>query len=106
MNDWRPYFSRPPGVPMGRLGAARTFLQARREVLQYLTTEGWQVKPGLKIPHATSPYDDLRLWFKSQAVYFTCGRPHTFSNARTLAYDLDIRKVDIPKFVAWVKQRC
>ena len=45
--------------------------------------------------------DHLRLWFKAQAVYHTQGGrgSHTFANARTIAYDLDIRKLDGPAFL-------
>jgi hypothetical protein len=75
------------------LEKAKTFPEARAEMLDGLAKKGWKVKGELKIPHATSPDGDVRLWFKTQAVYFSLGKGHDFKNARTLSYDLDIRKM-------------
>lgn len=90
-----------------QINEARTFAIARADILSELDKNGWNLSPlNLKIPHATSPDGDLRLWFKTQAVYFTKSleRRHNFKNARTISYDLDIRKVDPAKFVAWIQK--
>lgn len=89
---------------------ARTFLQARGEISRLLHERGWQLSPALKVPYATSPSGRLRLWFKAQAVYFTeashggRGGHHEFKNARTLSYDLDIRKITPEQFLAAVER--
>lgn len=71
-----------------------TFKAARQKMLGELLALGWAVKADLKVPHATSPDGEVRLWFKAQAVHFTGATrpfPHDFHNARALTYDLDIR---------------
>lgn len=94
---------------------ARTFIQARKEILDTLAANGWTLSDThLKVPHATSPAGRYRLWFKAQAVYFTrigVPRPgmddafavvHSFKDARTLSYTLDIRKASAVAFVTWI----
>jgi len=51
----------------------KTYAQARQEILSYLAKQGWDVKPNLKVAHATSPDKSTRLWFKAQAVYHEPG---------------------------------
>ena len=78
----------------------RTFAQARSSILEHLRNRRWNVKANLKIPHATSESGEVRLWFKPQAVHFTCtgrGGRHEFKDARTISYDLDMRKIDAGK---------
>lgn len=84
--------------------AARTFLEARSEILRYLASQGWRVVGDLKVPHATSPDGGFRLWFKAQAVYFTEGNQHTLGGARTVSYDLDIRKLTPEQFLARIER--
>lgn len=74
-----------------------TFQAAKAAVLSYLQREGWDVKPHLKVPHATAPDGELRLWFKSQAVYYSWGNKHTLGDARSL--HTDIRDVTPEEFV-------
>ena len=94
---------------------ARTFIQARKEILDTLAANGWTLSDThLKVPHATSPAGRYRLWFRAQAVYFTrIGVPragmddsfavvHSFKDARTLSYTLDIRKASAVAFVTWI----
>jgi hypothetical protein len=81
-----------------------TYPKARVAILDFLKKKGWAVKSGLKIPHATSPSKNLRLWFKKQAVHFTSGPPHRFGDARTVSYDLDIRKISPERFLAQIQQ--
>lgn len=84
----------------------QTFQQSREAILDFLEHEGWKLSSkSLKIPYATSPDGTLRLWFKAQAVYVTQGLDHEFKEARTLSYDLDIRKLTPPEFVAQVVRR-
>jgi hypothetical protein len=89
----------------------KTYPQAQRDILDNLAANGWETSPTyLKIPHATSPNGVLRLWFKPQAVWFTKmnrgersqhGGTHNFKDARTMSYDLDIRKTDPDAFRDW-----
>ena len=76
----------------------KTYAQAQADILTYLTQNKWSVKSGLKIPYATSPDGQLRLWFKTQSVYFTTGDKHQYADARTVDYSHDIRKMDGPSF--------
>ena len=46
-----------------------TFAQARAIIFARLATEGWTLQSGLKVPHATSPDKQTRLYFKTEAVY-------------------------------------
>ena len=78
---------------------ARTFLEARNELMAFLASKHWKLSDKtLKVPYATSPNGEVRLWFKAQAVYFTEGHGHSLNNARTLSYDLDIRKTTPEQF--------
>jgi hypothetical protein len=72
--------------------ARRTFKVALREILDYLGNQGWAVAPNLKVPHATSPFGDIRLWFKPQAIYIEKGKPFHLGSARSL--HVDSRDVD------------
>jgi len=84
-----------------------TFQAAQAAIMALLEKERWKVTRGLKIPYATSPSGELRLWFKAQAVYFTevpdprVAR-HEFGAARTLSYDLDIRTITPEQFLSLV----
>jgi hypothetical protein len=86
---------------------ARTYAQARKEVLDTLAANGWTLSDTrLKVPHATSPSGQLRLWFKAQAVHRTHADPpvsrHEFAYARAITYSLDIRKMSAVEFVTWI----
>ena len=74
-----------------------TLKAAKAAILSYLQREGWAVKPHLKVPHATSPDGELRLWFKAQAVYYSWGNSHSLNGARSL--HTDIRDVTPEEFV-------
>lgn len=90
-----------------KLAAPRTFKVARQEILDHLNNAGWNISdPTLKIPHATSPDGTLRLWFKAQAVYYTKSneKKHKPKDARTVSYDLDIRKVSPQNFLDWIEK--
>lgn len=46
-----------------------TYAKAKSTVIDGLEKRGWTVKKDLKIPHATSPDGQTRLWFKPQAMW-------------------------------------
>lgn len=83
----------------------RTFAQARKEIFDFLKKKGWKLVDHLKIPHATSPDGDYRLWFKTQAVYMSKGR-HRLGDARSTW--IDIRDVSPDEFMleieSWMKR--
>lgn len=85
-----------------------TYPQAQAAIFSHLTSQKWTVNSKLKIPHATSPDGKLRLWFKPQAVHYTYDpafRPtHTFGDARTIDYELDIRKLSPEDFVKYIEK--
>lgn len=86
---------------------ATTFKAAREELLDYLEKQHWQVKrrqglKPLKIMHATSPDGDVKLWFKSQAVYYSWGRG-SFKDARSL--HIDIRRANPSEVVKAAERR-
>lgn len=66
-----------------------TFAEKRTELLDFLARNGWKLSDrNLKIPHATSPSGEVRLWFKPQAIYYSYGLTVTqFKEARSLAVD-------------------
>ena len=68
-----------------------TFAAARAALLDHLEREGWRVARGLKVPHATSRgwgRDVVRIWFKPQAVYWSCGEGGSVGQARSLWIDI------------------
>jgi len=86
-----------------KIAALPKYKEARDNLLKAFASAGWHTSdPTLKVTHATSPDGTLRIWFKAQAVYFDKAndKKHNFRNARTLSYDLDIRKYDPAKIVA------
>lgn len=88
-------------VPLLKEAAGKTYAEAQKAVMDYLQSEGWTVKTGLKVPYATSRDGRIRFWFKKQAVYFTTGDRHDLGNAVTLTYDTNAIKNESPE--AWVK---
>jgi septum formation topological specificity factor MinE len=95
-------------VKLYKINPKRTFVQARQEIFVDLAKHGWPGKPDLKIPWFQSPDGKLRLWFKPQAVWVTTsgsGDHHVFRDARTLSYDLDIRKMNPSLFRRMLARR-
>lgn len=80
----------------------RTFTEARGDILQFLRSEGWQVKSDLKYPHAISRDGRTHLYFKPQAVYVGSGGGG-MGNTRSMW--VDIRDVDGPAFLRAVESR-
>lgn len=66
----------------------RTFKKAKEEIVDYVEKHGWKVKRHLKVPHATSPHGDVRLWFKPQAIYFSGGEGTSLNQARSIHGDI------------------
>jgi hypothetical protein len=91
-----------------RRGKQPTYLEARDDIMGALNRSGWRLSPaGLRLPHATSNNGVLRLWFKPQAVHYTTsasGR-HEPGNARSISYDLDIRKITPTEFIDQVRRK-
>jgi len=90
-------------APVVYEAASRTYAQAQAEILAHLRARGWTVRSDLKIPHATSPDGELRLYFKPQAVYYTQGNRHEFKNARS-TWVSDIRKLTPAQFDAEIQR--
>lgn len=79
--------------------AARpTFKAAKARLLDYLVKQGWTVQTNLKIPHATNPSGDLRLWFKGQSIHYSIGADlKNFRSARSTF--VDVRAMSPAEFV-------
>lgn len=75
-----------------------TFAQATKEHLHNLKAMGWSVADGLKIPHATSPDKEIRLWFKPQAVWASYHGTTSIGAAHSLF--IDFRSTSTPALVA------
>lgn len=71
-----------------------TFMAKRTELLAHLKKEGWAVVDGLKVPHATSPDKQSRLWFKTQAVLMSHGVKHALGDARSMWSDIRTMTVE------------
>jgi hypothetical protein len=67
-----------------------TFAQVRFMLLNYLHDKGWSVNGTLKVPHATSPNGETRLWFKTQAIYMNDpgSDPRNFANTHSMSSDM------------------
>ena len=96
--------SSPAARVAERFAKARTFDEAKREIMDYLKSKHWTLSPPLKIPHATSPDKELRVWFKSQAVYLSQDSrgSHSLKGARSL--HVDIRRMTPEQFLQQVER--
>lgn len=90
---------------------AKTYAKAKDDIMAYLDKKGWKVQKGLKVPHATSPDGDLRLWFKGQSIHTSEGNNHSLGSARSYTgYDTamskrtDIRNTTPEAFHAGLKK--
>jgi len=104
----------PPAIraPKGpKVPKRKTYRQAQDDIMDYLESQGWALRDGLKVPHATAPDGRCRVYFKAQAVYFaedlgSIGRPLpgnlAFKYARSMW--VDVRKLDGPGFVREVNR--
>ena len=82
--------------------APRTFVQARDHVLVVLGRKGWYLSPPLKVPYAEK--DDVRLWFRPQAVWASSGLNRTKMGEARSVYNEDYRFLD-PAAVADTLER-
>ena len=85
----------------------KTFPQARKEILEHLKRQGWEVKDNLKVPWAKDPDKDIQIWFKAQAIYGVGGldggrQKANFGAARSM--HTDIRESTPEEFVKDVKR--
>jgi len=91
----------------------RTYREVREAIFADLRERGWQVSTRahsregypawgkrLKVPHATSPDGEVRLYFKTQAVYADYGSPFSLGTARSLFYDIRSRGMSTAQFVS------
>jgi hypothetical protein len=82
----------------------QTYAKAQADIMAGLEKDGWKVKKTgpdgkpMKVPHATSPNGDFKLFFKAQAIYKTHGQGD-LGNARSLHLP-DIRKSTYADFGA------
>ena len=88
--------------PHAKRGRPATYAEARSSLLDELESRGWSVRRNLKVPHATAPHGQFRLWFRPQAIHYTRGGQHSLGNARSISYDLDIRKMSPSQFMSWL----
>lgn len=78
-----------PCVALLNPGKKMTYKQAQAAIMDKLDANGWTVKRGLKVPHATNYAGDIRLYFKSQSIYVD-GRhrpPFSFNASRSTHED-------------------
>lgn len=109
------YEHRATRGPKGGRPKQPTYKEAQDAIFSALRRAGWVLSPlTLKLPHATSPNGSLRLWFKPQAVHYTSTYTsggwathdrHVASNARSISYDLDIRKMTPSEFLGYLRDR-
>lgn len=85
----------------------RTYAVARADILRALRSDGWDVRENLKVPHATHPSGEFRLWFKTQAIYFATGDRRrgcgSLSDAQSLWIG-DIRTMPVAEVLADIER--
>jgi hypothetical protein len=79
-----------------------TFAQATKDHLQNLKAMGWTVADGLKVPHATSPDKEIRLWFRPQAVWASYNGATSIAAAHSLF--VDHRSTSTPALVTMARR--
>lgn len=85
----------------------RTYAIARADILRALRADGWDVRENLKVPHATHPSGEFRLWFKTQAIYFTTGDRRRGCGSLSDAHSLwigDIRTMPVAEVLADIER--
>lgn len=86
-----------------RTAKTKTYKEAQAELVEYLEGKRWKFSGwNLRVPYATSPDGDIRLWFKAQAVYVSSGPKHKFGDARSVPADV---KRDSPEKVVSEAER-
>ena len=118
--SWAEALARPlPRTPRSAAGVASklsarsakpkapTFATQKAAILAGLRHAGWDVKDGLKVPHATSP-TGIRFWFKTQAIYYSLleGGRFDFGNAHSLTSDMRERSAsDMIAYLVRIAER-
>lgn len=110
--EWR---TTPDPDPTPRGLKRPTFARQRETLLKAFADFGWEVterdyrtgRP-LKVPHATNPEGDIRLWFKPQSVYYahiTGQARFDLGSARSIESDIRTTNAEILKAQAerWAK---
>ena len=85
----------------------RTYAIARADILRAIRADGWDVRENLKVPHATHPSGEFRLWFKTQAIYFTTGDRRRGCGSLSDAHSLwigDIRTMPVAEVLADIER--
>jgi hypothetical protein len=80
---------------------------AMRRLHAALVLRGWKLNTDLKVPHATSPDGEFRLWFKADGIHFSEGKRHSLSDAEPLRLPnwFDIRREKPAVFLSMVEDR-
>ena len=102
--------AKKPGRTPGQTPAAPrpklTYAKAQEMIMKELAALGWKLSGPLKIPHATSPSGQFRLWFKAQAIYSSQGSETTSFKAARSTWSGDIRQPGaVDQFIAWAKKK-
>lgn len=85
----------------------RTYAIARAQIINALRADGWDVRENLKVPHATHPSGEFRLWFKTQAIYYTTGDRRRGQGSLSDAHSLwigDIRAMPVAEVLADIER--
>lgn len=86
---------------------ARTYAIARADILRALRADGWDVRENLKVPHATHPSGEFRLWLKTQAIYYSTGDRRRGVGSLSDAHSLwigDIRTMPVAEVFADIER--
>jgi hypothetical protein len=86
---------------------AKTYAQARADILDHLRSKGWTVRSELTVPWAEDKDRKTRLWFKAQAVWMAHNSKGGVSKDIGAAHSMhldDLRKEDGPSFLRHVEQ--
>jgi 5-methylcytosine-specific restriction protein A len=88
-------------------GKPGTFKHARATILEALESEGWTVKAGLKVPHATQENarkgQTGRVWLRPQTAYVQSGSPDgRFTAGAAMSTGIDLRELakETPRAIA------
>jgi hypothetical protein len=85
----------------------RTYAVARAQIINALRADGWDVRENLKVPHATHPSGEFRLWFKTQAIHYTTGDRRRGQGSLSDAHSLwigDIRAMPVAEVLADIER--
>ena len=85
---------------------AKTYATAKLDIWDELYQRGWKMSNfNLKVPHASHPHDDYRLWFKKQAIWSGGANPPNNTMGSASSMHVDIRKVDPKRFADYAEKQ-